>query len=106
MEPGKRKPPKPQTRDAWKKKHQSFVFDENDLMHCKLCEKWEIKIATCSNFSLSFINGSSNHSLSIIESHFKSRIHLTAVKKEEQEQVEKLGDNYKQKKKLLFQVMH
>ena len=26
------KPPKPQKRDAWKEKHQSSVFDENDLM--------------------------------------------------------------------------
>ena len=51
MEPGKRKPPKPQTRDAFKKKHQSLVFDENDLMHCKLCVKWETKIASCDNFS-------------------------------------------------------
>ena len=54
MEPGKRKPPKPQTRDAFKKKHQSLVFDENDLMHCKLCVKWKTKIASCDNFSLSF----------------------------------------------------
>ena len=38
MKPGKRKPPKPQTRDAWKKKHQLLVFDGTDLMHCKLCE--------------------------------------------------------------------
>ena len=39
MEPGKRKSPKPQTREAWKKKRQSLVFDENDLVHCKLCVK-------------------------------------------------------------------
>ena len=47
MEPGKRKLPKPQTHDAWKKKYQSLVFNENDLMHCKLCVKWETKIASC-----------------------------------------------------------
>ena len=95
MEPGKSKHPKPQTRDPWKKKHQSLVFDENDLMHCKLCVKWETKIASCDNFSLSFINGSSNYHLSNVESHFKSMMHLTAVEKEEQGQVEKLGGNYK-----------
>ena len=39
MEPRKGKPSKPQTRDAWKKKHQSLVFGENDLMYCKLCVK-------------------------------------------------------------------
>ena len=106
MEPGKRKPPKPQTHDAWKKKYQSLAFNENDLMHCKLCVKWETKIACCNYFSLSFINGSSNYHLSNVESNFKSMMHLTAVEKEEQEQVEKLGGNYKQKKKLLFQAMH
>ena len=71
-------------------------------MHCKLCVKWETKTASCENFSLSFINGSGNYHLSNVESHFKSMMHLTAVEKEEQEQVEKLGGNYKQKK-LLFQ---
>ena len=50
MEPGKRKPPKPQTRDAWKEKHKSLVVDENDLMHCKLWAKWETKIASYENF--------------------------------------------------------
>ena len=45
MEPGKRKPPKPQTCDAWKEKQKSLVVDENDLMHCKLWVKWETKIA-------------------------------------------------------------
>ena len=67
-------------------------------MHCKLCVKWETKIASCENFSLSFINGSGNYHLSNVESHFKSMMHKTAVKKEEQEQEEKLGGNYKQKK--------
>ena len=47
----------------------------------------------CRNFSLSFINVSSNYCLSNLESHFKSMMHLTAVEKEEQEQVEKLGGN-------------
>ena len=53
MEPGKRKPPKPQTRDACKEKHKSLVVDEDDLMHCKLWVKWETKIASYKNFSLS-----------------------------------------------------
>ena len=100
MELGKRKPPKPQTCGAWKKKHQSFVFDENDLMHCKLYVKWETKIASCDNFSLSFINGSGNYHLSNVESHHKYMMHLTAVEKEEQEQVEKLRGNYKTEKKI------
>ena len=33
MEPGKRKPPKPQACDAYKKKRQLLVFGENNLMH-------------------------------------------------------------------------
>ena len=33
MEPGKRKPPKPQARYAYKKKRQLLVFGENNLMH-------------------------------------------------------------------------
>ena len=33
MEPGKRKPPKPQARDAYKKKRQLLVFGEYNLMH-------------------------------------------------------------------------
>lgn len=52
----------------------------------------------CRNFSLSFINVSSNYCLSNLESHFKSMMHLTAVEKEEQEQVEKLGGNQRQDK--------
>ena len=98
MEPGKRKPPKPQTRDTWKEKHKSLVVDENDLMHCKLWVKWETKIASYENFSLSFINGSTNQRLSNVEYHFKTMMHLTAVDKEEQEQVEKLGGNHTQRK--------
>ena len=93
MQDGTRKKKTSKTTDMWclEKKHQSLVFDENDLMHCKLCVKWETKIASCGNFSLSFINGSSNYHLSNVESHFKSMMHLTAVEKEEQGQVEKLG---------------
>ena len=91
MEPGKRKLPKPKTCDAWKKKHQPLIFDENNLMHCELCVKWETKITNCKNLSLSFINGSSNNHLSNVESYFKSMMHLTAVKQEEEEQVEMLG---------------
>ena len=67
-------------------------------MYCRPCVKWETKIAGWDNFSLSIINGSTNYHLSNVEYHFKSMMHLTAVKKEEQEQVEKLGGNYIQKK--------
>ena len=66
-------------------------------MHCKLCGKWETKIASCKNFSLSSINSCSNCCLSNVELNFKSMMHLTSVKKEELEEVEKLGSNYKQK---------
>ena len=88
MEPRKRKPPKPKTCDAWKKKHQPLIFDENNLMHCELCVKWETKITNCKNLSLNFINGSSNNHLSNVESYFKSMMHLTAVKQEEEESYE------------------
>ena len=80
MVPRKRKPPKPPTSDAWKKKHQSLVFDENDLMHCKLCVKWETKMVSCENFLSSFINGSSNYCLSNIESHFNSMMYLNSCR--------------------------
>ena len=43
--------------------------------------------------------------LSNFESHFKSMMHLTAVEREEQEQVQKLRGNYKQKE-ILFKAMH
>ena len=63
------------------------------------------KNRTLKKFSLSFNNGSSNYRVSNFEYVFKFTMHLTAVEKEEQEQVAKLGSNYKQKK-LLSQAMH
>ena len=62
-------------------------------MRCKLCVKWEIKIASCENLSLSFINGSGHYRWSNVESHFQSMMHLTAVERKEEEQVAKLRGN-------------
>ena len=102
MDPGKRKPLKPQIRDCWKKKHQSLVFDENNLIYCKLYMKWETKIASYENFSLSFINSSSSYRLSNIESHFQSMTHLTAVEKKKEEELAKL-EGITNRKKLMVQ---
>ena len=64
----------------------------NIVMNCKLCVKWEIKFGSCKKFSLiSLINSFSNYCLFNVKSCFKSMMHLTAIEKEEQEQVEKLG---------------
>ena len=70
MEPGKRKPPKPQACDAQKKKRQLLVSGENNLMHCKLCEMGN-KNRMLQKFSLSFINGSSNYHQCIFESNYE-----------------------------------
>ena len=60
-------------------------------MHLKLCVKWETKIVSCENFSLSLINGSSNYCLSNVGSHFKSMMHLTAIEKEKRNKKKSLG---------------
>ena len=74
MQDGDQKKKTSKTTDKWCLEKETSVFDENDLMHCKLCVIWETKIESCKNFLSSFINGSSNYCLSNVESHFNSDV--------------------------------
>lgn len=84
--------PKPRTLKKWTAEFKWLEIREN-RMYCRLCTKWQKKLASCRNYSDAFITkGSNNWQRSAVNEHNTSAMHSDANGHENREI---LGDQFR-----------
>ena len=84
--------PKPSTLKKWTTEFKWLEIRDN-RMYCRICTKWQKKLASCRNYSDAFITkGSNNWQRSAVNDHNMSAMHSDA---NDHENRETLGDQFR-----------